>query len=161
MTRRPRPRTERLLSARVLARVYGWVGIWEGVAGLSAFLVTFWLAGWRPGDPLPDEGALYVQATGMTMLGIVMGQVGAGLAMRTSVRSVFSIGVLSNRFLLAGIASELLIAYALVSFPPFNDLFHTEPIDRRHWLFLAVWPPVVLLAEEARKAVVRRRNRDA
>lgn len=31
-----------------------------------------------------------------------MGQVGAGMAMRTDRRSVFSVGLLSNRFLLAG-----------------------------------------------------------
>ena len=39
-----------------------------------------------------------------------MGQVGAGLAMRTNRRSVFSIGLFSNRFLLAGIAFELVLA---------------------------------------------------
>jgi len=106
--------------------------------------------------PLADSGSSYVQATTMTQTGIVMGQVGAGLAMRTSRRSVFSVGLLSNRFLLAGIAFELSLAALLVYVPGLNGLFHQAPIGPWHWLFLLLWPPLVFGAEEARKAVFRR-----
>jgi magnesium-transporting ATPase (P-type) len=77
MDRPPRRRSERLLNRRVLARVYGFVGLIVGISGLVSFFAGYWLAGWRPGDALADEGALYLQATAMTYAGIVMGQVGA------------------------------------------------------------------------------------
>ena len=156
MERPPRPRSERLLNRRVLGRVYGYVGLLEGLAGMASFLFAYGLGGWRPGMPLADAGAQYVQATTMTQTGIVMGQVGAGLAMRTNRRSVFSIGLFSNRLLLVGIAFELTLAVMLIYVPGLNGAFHQSPIGPWHWLFLLLWPPLVLGAEEARKALFRR-----
>ncbi len=157
MTRPPRPRGERLLGPRVLSRAYAFVGPLEGVLALGAFFVSFLLGGWRPGSSLPASGLAYVQATTMTQTGIVMGQVGAGMSMRTNRRSVFSIGLLSNRFLLVAIALELALAAALIYVPGLNSAFHQAPIDGWHWLVLAPIPFVVFGAEEARKAVARRR----
>ena len=157
MLRPPRARGERLLSRKVLARVYGFVGPLEGLAAMSSFLFAYVLGGWRPGTSLVGSGSLYTQATTMTQTGIVMSQVGAGLAMRTDRRSVFSIGFLSNRFLLAAVALELMLAVALVYVPGLNSIFHQSALGVWHWLFLLLWPPVVFGAEEARKAVVRRR----
>lgn len=156
MERPPRPRRERLLNRRVLGRVYGYVGLLNGLAAMASFLFAYGLAGWRPGMALVASGPLYVQATTMTQTGIVMGQVGAGLAMRTNRHSVFSVGLLSNRFLLAGIAFELTLAILLIYVPGLNTLFHQSPIGPWHWLFLLVWPPLVLFAEEGRKALFRR-----
>jgi magnesium-transporting ATPase (P-type) len=161
MTRPPRPRSERLLSRRVLARVYGFVGPLEGLAGMSSFFFSYFLGGAHLGGALPSSGPAYVQATTMTQTGIVMGQVGAGFAMRTERRSVFSIGLLSNRFLLVGVAFELALAAALVYVPGLNGAFHQQPLGPWHWLFLAAWPPLVFGAEEARKAFVRRARRDS
>jgi P-type Ca2+ transporter type 2C len=160
MSRPPRPRTERLLGLRVLSRAFAFIGPLEGLAGMSGFFLAYLLGGWRAGLPMPDSGALYTQATTMTQTGIVMGQVGAGFAMRTNRRSVFSIGLLSNRFLLAGVAFELGLAVALVYVPGLSSLFHQGPLGWQEWLFLALWPPVVLGADELRKLVVRRRSAD-
>jgi magnesium-transporting ATPase (P-type) len=159
MERPPRPRGERLLNRRVLARVYGFVGLLVGIAGLASFLVAYALAGWRPGQTLAGAGPLYVQATAMTYAGIVMGQVGAGLAFRTSRQSLFAVGVFSNRFLLVGIAFEIALLFALLYVPPLQDAFHMRPLDPRAWLLMAVWPVMVLGAEEARKRVLRGRAR--
>jgi magnesium-transporting ATPase (P-type) len=158
MTRPPRPRTERLLSRRVLARVYGFVGVIEGIGAMASFFLGYLFGGWRPPAALPDAGTAYYQATTMTQTAIVMGQVGAGQAMRTDTRSVFSIGLASNRFLLVGIAFELALAVALVYVPGLNSAFHQAPIPWWWWVALLVWAPVVFFAEEARKAYVRRRG---
>ncbi len=158
MARPPRPRDERLLNRQVLARVYGFVGLLEGAAAMVGFLAGYLLGGWRPPAPLPDSGRLYLEATTMTQTGIVMGQVGAGFAMRTTRRSVVDVGLLSNRFLLVGVAFELVLAAALVYVPGLNAAFHQAPLGPWHWLVLLAWAPLVFLAEEARKAVVRRRR---
>jgi Ca2+-transporting ATPase len=156
MERPPRPRRERLLNRRVMARVYGFVGLLVGIAGLASFFIGYLLAGWSPGDALADDGDLYVQATAMTYAGIVAGQVGAGLAFRTNRESVFSVGLLSNRFLLAGIAFEIGLLVALVEVPPLQDVFHMLPLEPLAWPILLAWPLLVFGAEELRKLIFRR-----
>jgi P-type Ca2+ transporter type 2C len=159
MNRPPRTPDERLLSRRVLARVFGWIGPLEGLAAMAAFLFAFGLHGWRPWEPLPDSGDVYLQATAMTMAAIVMAQVGAGFGWRTSVRSVFSVGLLSNRLLLVGVALEVGMVALLAYTPGVREVFHMGPLGPWHWLFLLLWPPLVLAAEEGRKAFVTRRAR--
>ena len=156
MDRAPRPRHERLLNRRTLGRVYGFVGLLVGLAGLATFFAGYLLSGWRPGDPLADSGELYVQATAMTYAGIVAGQVGAGFAFRTARQSLFTVGPFTNRFLLVGVVFELALLVAIVSVPGLQDIFHTAALDPRAWVLLALWPLLVIGAEEARKAAFRR-----
>jgi magnesium-transporting ATPase (P-type) len=157
MSRPPRPRTERLLDRATLGRVFGVVGPVEGLAAIASFLFAYWVAGWRPWDPLADSGPLYVQATAMAYAGIVMSQVGAGLAWRTDRRSVLRVGLFSNRLLLVGMAVEVTLVVLLTTVPGLQDVFHMQPLDAELWAFLLLWPPLVLAVEEARKALARRR----
>jgi magnesium-transporting ATPase (P-type) len=156
MTRPPRKRGDRLLDARVFARI-GWIGAFEALAAMSAFFFTFGLHGWRPWEALPDSGSVYLGATAMTMAAIVMAQVGAALCWRTARRSLFAAGLFTNRLLLVGIALEIGMVALLVYTPGLQEVFHTAPLGPWNWAFLLLWPPVVLLAEEGRKAAVRRR----
>ena len=87
-----------------------------------------------------------------------MSQVGAGLAWRTNRRSIADIGLLSNRLLLVGIGVEVALIALLTWTPGLQNVFHMRPLSRWQWLFLLLWPPLVLAAEEARKAFVRRRS---
>jgi magnesium-transporting ATPase (P-type) len=156
MDRPPRPRRERLLDRPTLRRVFGLVGPLEGLAGLASFFAAYALAGWRPWEPLASSGDLYVTATAMTCGGIVAAQVGAGLAMRTNRESVFTVGLLSNRLLVAGIAFELGLLAALLYVPALAELFHMAPLGPAELAVLLLWPPLVLGADEARKALARR-----
>ena len=156
MQRPPRPRSERLLNRRTLGRVYGFVGLIVGVAGMAAFFAGYLLAGWRPGEPLPDAGGVYVQATAMTYAGIVAGQVGAGFAFRTARESLRRVGAFSNRFLLVGIAFEVALLLAILNLGPLQEVFHTRALDPLAWPLLLGVPFVVVAAEEARKAAFRR-----
>jgi P-type Ca2+ transporter type 2C len=156
MERPPRPRSERLLNRRTLGRVYGFVGLLVGVAGMAAFLAGYVLAGWRPGESLPDTGSIYIQATAMTYAGIVAGQVGAGFAFRTARESLLRVGLLSNRFLLVGIAFEIVLLLAILHVGPLQQAFHTRALDPAAWPLLVCVPFAVVAAEEARKAAFRR-----
>lgn len=156
MSRAPRQRSERLLNRRTLGRVYGFVGLLVGVAGMATFVAGYLLAGWRPGEALPDAGPVYVQATAMTYAGIVAGQVGAGFAFRTARESLLRVGVLSNHLLLAGIGVEIALLVAFVNVGFLQSAFHTAPLDPLAWPLLIVWPLLVIGAEEARKAAFRR-----
>ncbi|MCC6224511.1 MAG: cation-transporting P-type ATPase [Thermoleophilia bacterium] len=157
MQRPPRPRRERLLDRSVLTRVFGWIGPLEGLAAITSFLFAYGLAGWRPWQPLAASGELYEQATTMTLAGIVMAQVGAGLGWRTNRRPLASAGLFSNRLLLAGIAIEVGLIALLAYTPGLDDAFHTSPLGGWHWLLLLAWPPLVLGVEEVRKGLARGR----
>ena len=155
MERAPRPRSERLLNRAVLGRVFGWIGPLEGLAAMASFFFAYLLAGWRPWEPLADSGTLYLQATTMTMAAIVMAQVGAGLGWRTNRRSIAAVGLFTNRLLLVGIAVEIGMVVLLAYTPGLDAVFHMAPLGPWHWLFLVAWPPILLGAEEARKAIAR------
>jgi hypothetical protein len=86
-----------------------------------------------------------------------MAQVGAAMAWRTDRESVFSIGLFSNRLLLIGIATEVAMVGLLSYVPGLQQIFHTGALSGPEWLLLLIWPPLIFGAEEARKALVRRR----
>ena len=77
----------------------------------------------------------------MTFLGMVAGQIGTAFAARTDTASLRSVGVLSNRLLLWGIAFELVLAAVLIYAPPFQALLGTSALSARH---AAVRRPVPL-----------------
>jgi magnesium-transporting ATPase (P-type) len=157
MSRPPRSRDERLLSSGALLRGYGFLGGMATVVVLSAFFLFLSSHGWSWGQPRAPSHRVGLEATTIVFLGIVLMQVGNAFACRTERVSVFRIGLLGNRLLLWGIAFELAFAALLISVPALQDLFGTAPVGAGWWLGLAAFIPVIFLAEEARKAVVRRR----
>ena len=64
----------------------------------------------------------YQQATAMTFLGMIAGQVGTAFAARTQRASLWSVGLFTNRYLLAGIAAEIVLAGLFVYPPPMQAL---------------------------------------
>lgn len=159
MERPPRSRHERLLSPEVLALAFGWYGLFEAAAGLAAYFFVNWRHGW-PALPLAPPGTeIYRQATTAVLGAIVAGQVGAVLGCRTRTASLFKVGVGSNRLILWGIATELALLGALSYLPALQRVFGTAPLEWPDWAFVLVWGPLLLVADELRKAVLRRRAR--
>jgi hypothetical protein len=64
----------------------------------------------------------------------------------------------SNPLLLAGTASEILFAAALIYLPGLQSLFDTAPLHGPELALLTLFPFVVWGADEARRAVLRRRE---
>jgi magnesium-transporting ATPase (P-type) len=159
MSRAPRPRSEHLLNGATGRRIVFAFGPLEALAAMGSFFFAYVLAGWRPWETLAHSGTLYHEATTMTMAGIVMAQIGAAMAWRTDRESIRTIGLFSNRLLTIGIVAEVVMVALLAYVPGLNDIFHTSALSGPEWLFLLIWPPLVLGCEEARKAVLRRRSR--
>jgi magnesium-transporting ATPase (P-type) len=159
MSRPPRSRHQRLLNAPTLLRTYCWLGAIEAVLALAGFFAAYWIAGWRPGQPMEEAGPLYLVATSMTFAGIVAAQIGNAFACRSARETVLRLGLTTNRALLIGIAIELGILLTLLYVPPIAVVFGMAPLDPRHWLLLAAFGPALLALEEGRKALVRRISR--
>lgn len=95
---------------------------------------------------------VYIKATTMTLAAIVFSQIGAVFNCRTEKQSVFKVGLFSNKQVNFGIIFEVALIIALVYLPPLQSVFHTLGLDSSDWLLLCVWPPLILLIEEVRKA---------
>lgn len=155
MERPPRSRGDRLLDLPTLLRAYGWLGVIEAVLVLSGFFAVYWLAGWRPGEVMADSGPLYATATTMSLAGIVACQVGNVFACRSEHESIWRTGLGGNRLMLIGIAVEIGALLLLIHVPVLAGVFGLAPLEATHWLLLATFPPLLLAAEELRKAIVR------
>jgi magnesium-transporting ATPase (P-type) len=158
MNRPPRPLKEPLLSRKLLVRAMLWYGMIESAAAMISFFFLNHLYGW-PGVPLAQSGVIYQMATTMTFAAIVFCQIGVVFNCRSDRTSVFKIGFFTNRMVLIGILTELLLLCLLIYAPFMHGLFNTAPIGLREWAFLLIWPPVLILTDELRKAILRMHDR--
>ena len=160
MDQPPRDPHERLLNRRVLVKAFLWYGLMGSAAAMAGYFLVNLLNGW-PAVPLAgllDElDPVYVQATTMTLAGIVFAQIGQVMNCRTEKTSVFTIGLFSNKRILWGILFEIALIVAITVLPPLQQVFHTTPLGWQDYVFLACIPPIVLAIEELRKAWLRRR----
>jgi len=184
MNRPPRSQKERLVTIPLLVRSQLFLGSIQAVACMAAFYFLYWSFGWRPGLSMNIEGmtgpqiaqlwnldspgkvaalaiggtAIYVLATTMTHGAVMTTQIGNGFAQRTNVQSIFKVGFFSNKFMLWGIAAEMLIFCSLVYIPALAGVFHHWPMNIwPQWAFLLALWPTLLIADEIRKFIVRRR----
>ncbi len=158
MNKPPRPKKEPLLKKGVIIKAFLWYGLLESSVAMAAYFFVNYLNGW-PNVPLASSGIIYSQATTMTLAAIVFCQVGMVLNCRTESQSVFKIGLFSNRRVILGILFEILLLSAIIYVPFLQRIFDTAPIGIREWIFLIALPPIILLIEEARKAVWRRHEK--
>jgi len=161
MSRPPRPRTAGVIDRRLLLRAWVLLGTVSAVLVMGGFFYTLWRAGWLPGDATGVGTPLhhaYRQATTITFAGIVACQVGTAFAARTDRASLVSIGILSNRLLLWGIAFELLFTAAVIYTPFLQDIFGTASLSVYQLAIIAPFPIVVWGADELVRWIGRVRN---
>ncbi len=158
MDRPPRKPTEHIVTRSLLVRAYFWLGLLQSAAVMLAFFVAYWSAGyaWQVLG-LPDQGEVYRQGVGMALAAVVFTQIGNLFAQRAEHASIREIGWFSNRLVWIGIASELTIVALIVSVPFLQDLIGTAAFPATHWLWLAALSPLLLVTDEVRKALGRRR----
>ena len=157
MERPPRSRTERLLNSRLLIKAFLWYGLLEALISMGAYFYVNILNGW-PNIPLASSGTVYLQATTMTLAAIVFAQIGAVLNCRSEMQSVLKIGLFRNRQVMKGILFEIALICAIIYVPFLQGIFGTAPIGLSEWVFLVMIPIPMVLTEEIRKAVVRKRR---
>jgi calcium-translocating P-type ATPase len=161
MDRPPRPRSQGVISAGMLARAWGFLGLISATLVMAGFFLTLRHAGWQPGAPTRPGSPLnngYRQATTVTWLGIVACQVGTAFAVRTDHASLRSVGVFSNRYLLAGICAALAFAALVVYVPALQGFFGTAALSPAQLATVAPFPFIVWGADEIRRLLIRRRG---
>jgi Ca2+-transporting ATPase len=160
MDRPPRNLGEHIITRPLLVRAYLFLGMIQSFAVMAAFYFQYWMNGyWGQWLDLPTTGLLYQSATAMALGAVVATQIGNLFAHRTERTSVFRMGWFTNRMIWIGIASELLLISLIVYVPFFQQVIGTSAFPLANWLFLFAWTPSLMLADELRKARVRRRER--
>lgn len=129
MQRPPRDPAAPILTRRLLVRVL--------LAGGLILLGAFALYNWEVA-----HGSSIEEARTATVNVIVMIQLFYLLNCRSLTRSIFAIGLFSNRWLLAGIALMLALQALFTYAPPLQALFHTNAVDLEDW-GLAVFAGIV------------------
>jgi magnesium-transporting ATPase (P-type) len=158
MDRPPRSKSARLLDGRVLGRAFGFLGPVEAAASLALLpLGAILFFGW-PAEPLSTSGTERDTLSTMVFAAIVLMQMANAFECRSTPTSLFSIGPFSNRLLVGAVTAEAVLLVGFVYLPPLWHMLGQHPLAAAQWLPVLVTPWILLGAEEARKAVVRRRT---
>ena len=162
MQRPPRKRSEGVIRGPMLVRAWLFLGVIVSALSLAGFFYVLTRAGWHLGDPVGLHSRFhhaYLEATTMTFLGMIFGQIGTAFAVRSQRASLLSVGVFSNRYLILGVAGELVVAAVFVFAPPLQALLGTAAPPARYLVMLLAYPIIVWGADELRRYVIRRRAR--
>jgi magnesium-transporting ATPase (P-type) len=142
MRRKPVPRDDALVDRGMLQRV--------ALMALVTVTVTFGWFVWRIGTDTD-----LVQARTETFTLLAMCQWFNVLNCQSPIRSALGVGLLCNRWLLAGLAASVILQLAVIYVPAMSTLFHTVALPAAVVILLAVVASAVLVAEELRKLLAR------
>jgi sodium/potassium-transporting ATPase subunit alpha len=156
MRRPPRRSSQRLLSMPLLLRAYGWLGLFEALAGMAAYFFVLSAGGWHWGQALAPADPLYRQATTACLAGIVATQVVNLFCCRSDRESALTRRPHPNALIAIGLAVELALTLLIVYTPVGHRLFATSPLPVTVWMFVVPWAMLMLLAEDLRKLIARR-----
>lgn len=158
MKNKPRRRSERLLSRNLLLMSYGVIGVIQAAAGFFSYFVILYAGGWQWGQDLPATDPLYRTAITGFFASIIICQIADVIICRTRRQSLLTVGFLTNRLVLLGIGTELLLL-ALISYvPAFNVFFGTAPLAPWQLVLSIPFALLILLGDELRRVYVRRGN---
>jgi len=157
-----RPGGEGLITLGMLARAWGFLGLLSSALVMTGYFWVLIRAGWHLGAPTGTGTRLhhaYLQATTISFLGIVACQLGTAFAARADRASLRSIGFLSNRPLLVGVAFAIVAATALAITPGLRDIFGNAIPSVDQVCIILPFPVIIWGSDELRKMVVRRYDR--
>jgi magnesium-transporting ATPase (P-type) len=142
----------RLMNRTVVRRAFGVLGPVIAVLTMLAWGASLLGAGWRPGEPWPDDSVL-AAASGAAFVTVVLGQVANAFACRSSTRRPWELGWTSNRLLLVAIPIDLAFALAVLSIDPIADTLDQAWPTWWGWLVAVSAMPIVLMVDTFDKAV--------
>ncbi|HKS49860.1 MAG TPA: cation-transporting P-type ATPase [Amycolatopsis sp.] len=163
MNKPPRKRGQGVITTPMLLRAWLFLGVICAALQMLGFFYVLIKAGWHPGEETGAGTPLhhaYQQATTMTFVGMIAGQIGTAFAARTERASLRSIGVFSNPLLLWGIVFELALAALLVYVPPIQAVLGTAALGPDMLALVLPFPFIVWGADEIRRWLLRRHERE-
>jgi Ca2+-transporting ATPase len=128
-------------------------GLWQQALWMGTLiaLLTLGTQAWAI-----NAGSDHWQTMAFTVL--TFSQLANALAVRTERESLFSIGLLSNRPLLATVVLSIGVQLAVIYVPALQKIFHTQALTAAELAVCLALPALVVVASEAEKWFVRHRG---
>jgi Ca2+-transporting ATPase len=143
MKRKPRPRSEGMFAGLTLLDM-ALIGMATGAGTLGLFYAY-----------LPRGTDV---ARTMAFTALVVFQMWNCLSCRSEARSLFGKSLLSNKYLIAAIATSVVLQCIILYVPFLEGVFRTIPISPYDWLIIAIVTSSTTILIEARKLVSRLGN---
>ena len=151
MRRPPHPPNE-----SILARGMAWHIIVIGLLmGFVSLLTGWWY--WREGIGATEEAQHGYWRT-MVFMVLTLSQMGHVLAVRSQRDSLFRIGILSNRWMLAAVTLTFVLQLAITYIPFFQTIFKTVPLGMVDLGIALGLSTIVFWAVEGQKLIGRMRS---
>lgn len=158
MRQPPRRRNERMLTKKLLLTAYCVRGVWQSVAGFTAYFCVLYQGGWTWGQELAPHDPLYGQSIGAFFAAVVITQIANVMNWRTTRQSVFAKGLFANRMVMFGILTEIILVLFIVQSSPGNYIFGTSPMPLWAWLVPVPFALAMLASAELGKWRARARG---
>ncbi len=156
MKRKPRDAKSRLLNYKMIARSYGFIGPLQTFFSYIIFFSILFSGGWTWGQELSITSPLYMSAVMAFFATVVVIQMFNVFACKTTRASVFTKNFFSNKLILLGIGSEILLLMLLAYVPLIQKVFGTYLFPLKYIPLMILFGSVILLLEEVRKLIYRK-----
>lgn len=131
MKQKPRPAKESFFANGAGVRVL-LGGLLIGTLTITAYFLGYYENGFTPFDKQAPENITEYART-MAFMVLVVGQLAYSLAFRDERKSIFRIGVFSNKYLVGAIIAGLGLQLIVVGIPAIRSAFHLQMPDIRAW----------------------------
>lgn len=134
-------------------------GLLIGMLTVIAFWYGYYEHGVSPFDHSVDAAVVEYART-MAFMMLVASQLFYSLAIRNHVKSIFSIGLFSNKYLAGAIVLGLALQLLVIGIPFMQDAFGLQMLDLKGWVMVIALGLVPLLLSEFLK-IFRRKHQPA
>jgi len=131
-------------------------GFLIGVLTILAFWYGYYEQGFSPFNHSAPENTIEY-ARSLAFMVLVICQLFFSLAVRNSSKSIFQIGVFSNKYLSGAILLGVLLQLIVIYIPVMQHAFHLQMLDLRGWLIAFSLGLVPLVLNEIVKIFIRAR----
>ncbi|MEK7544939.1 MAG: cation-transporting P-type ATPase [Patescibacteria group bacterium] len=144
MEKPPRNPKERIMQGKFLIRM-GYLGALIGITTLATYIWSLKIA-------MNSE----LKAGTIAFATLVLGQMINAYNSRSDRRSIFN-GFFENFILLASVTLSIFIVIAVTEIPGLQEIFEVTKLNRSDWLIIAIGTMPVLIIEETRKFIMRKK----
>ncbi|MGV8093189.1 MAG: cation-translocating P-type ATPase [Mangrovibacterium sp.] len=125
-----------------------------GIITLAAFWYGYYENGYSPfDDEVPEDAVAYART--LAFMTIISCQLFYSLTLRNSKKSIFSVGIFKNRYLIGAIVLGLALQLLVIAIPFMREAFKLQMLDLRGWMMAIVLGLIPFILSEGYKLVLR------
>jgi Ca2+-transporting ATPase len=125
-----------------------------GLVTLAAFWYGYYENGYSPFDnEVPEDAVSYART--LAFMTIISCQLFYSLALRNSRKSIFTIGIFSNWYLVGAVVLGLALQLLVIAVPFMQEAFQLQMLDSRGWIMVLILGLVPLILSELYKLILR------